>query len=95
MRIDSNKPTYLEPAKTREKTGTDAPNRIEAPRVGDAALTSESVGAVAQDADVAAREFEQSIAARLDQVREQLRSGNYAIDYDRLAQRMAEEGFGS
>jgi anti-sigma28 factor (negative regulator of flagellin synthesis) len=96
MRIDSNKPTFVEPAVTREKSGTDAPTRaVDTPSIGEAALTSESVGTVAQSADVAAREFEQTIAARLDQVREQLRSGTYAIDYDRLAQRLSEEGFGS
>ena len=100
MRIPSDKPSYIELPRTREKPSTDGTARS-----GDAAAAnttradgaqpSASLDRTVLEADVASREFEQSIAARLDQVREQLRGGTYAIDYDRLAQRMSDEGFGS
>lgn len=100
MRIPSDKPSYIELPRTREKPSTDGTARpgdaaaAQATRA-DGAQPSASLDRTVLEADVASREFEQSIAARLDQVREQLRGGTYAIDYDRLAQRMADEGFGS
>ena len=98
MRIPSDKPSYIEIPRTRDKPSTDG-----AVRSGDASTQTRAEGAqpsasldrTVLEADVASREFEQSIAARLDQVREQLRGGTYAIDYDRLAQRMSDEGLGS
>jgi anti-sigma28 factor (negative regulator of flagellin synthesis) len=99
MRIPSDKPTFAELPRTREKTGPSAPARATegraAVRPGEPALPAESVSRAVQDADIASREFEKTISARLDEVREQLRGGTYGIDYDRLASRMADEGFGS
>ncbi|SRR6266511_2823351 len=98
MRIPSNKPPIIDTPKARDKRAAGSPARAaeSAPPVRtDAAVPSPSLDRVAQDADVASREFEQTIAARLDQVREQLRGGTYQIDYDRLAQRILEEGLGS
>jgi anti-sigma28 factor (negative regulator of flagellin synthesis) len=100
MRIPSDKSTFSDPLRTRDKAGS-----VEsAPRSGDAAASSRPTDAAipastldqtVQDTDAAARAFESGIAARLDQVKDQLRSGNYAVDYERLAQRMMEDGFGS
>jgi anti-sigma28 factor (negative regulator of flagellin synthesis) len=100
MRIPSDKPSYIELPRAREKPSTDGTARsgdaaASTPTRAEGAQPSASLDRTVLEADVASREFEQSIAARLDQVREQLRGGTYAIDYDRLAQRMADEGFGS
>jgi len=98
MRIPGDKPSYIDLPKAREKAPTDGASRAagsaNAART-DAAAAPASVDPAIHDADIAAREFEQTISARLDQVREQLRGGTYAIDYNRLAQRMVDEGFGS
>lgn len=98
MRIPSDKPSYIELPRPREKASTDGTVRSgDAPTQARAESAQPSTGLdrTVLEADVASREFEQTIAARLDQVREQLRGGTYAIDYDRLAQRMSDEGFGS
>lgn len=101
MRIPSDKPSYIELPRTREKPSTDGTARSGDASAASTATRAEgaqpsaSLDRTVLEADVASREFEQSIAARLDQVREQLRGGTYAVDYDRLAQRMADEGFGS
>ena len=97
MRIPSNKPSFIDAPVARDKA-VESPNKpaegAAAPRSSEAAPPS-SLGRAVADADLAAREFEQTISARLDQVREQLRAGTYAVDYERLAQRMLEDGFGS
>lgn len=98
MRIPSDKPSYIELPRAREKSSTDGTVRSgDAPTAtrADVAQPSASLDRTVHEADVASRELEQTIAARLDEVREQLRGGTYAIDYDRLAERMSDEGFGS
>ncbi len=102
MRIPSDKPIYTEPPKAREKTAVEgqirapeATSAVPAPKTGDAAVPSASLDQAVQDTDMAAREFEKTISARLDEVRQQLLAGNYAVDFERLAQRMLEDGFGS
>jgi len=98
MRIPSNKPPVIDPPKPRDKRGVESPARpgesAPAPHAA-AAVPSPSLDRVAQDAYVASHEFEQTIAARLDQVKEQIRGGTYQVDYERLAQRLMEEGLGS
>jgi anti-sigma28 factor (negative regulator of flagellin synthesis) len=98
MRIPSDKPPLVEQPITRDKTATDPASRptgSSTTRTSDAGLPSATLERAVQDAEIATREFEQTIAARLEQVGQQLLDGNYAIDYDRLAQRLAEEGFAS
>lgn len=98
MRIPSSKPPFIETTKAPEKKAAESSARsaeTSAAPASSAALPSTSLGHTVQNADVASREFEQTIAARLDEVREQLKSGNYVVDYDRLAKRIAEEGLGS
>jgi anti-sigma28 factor (negative regulator of flagellin synthesis) len=98
MRIPSNKPSFIDAPVARDKA-VESPNKpaegAAAPRSSEAALPSASLDRAVADTDLAAREFEQTISARLDQVKEQLRAGTYAVDYERLAQRMLEDGFGS
>lgn len=100
MRIPSDKPIYTEAPKAREKTAVEGQSKtaetaaVPAPK-SDAAVPSASLDQTVQDTDMAAREFEKTISARLHEVREQLLAGNYAVDFERLAQRMLEDGFGS
>jgi len=100
MRIPSDKPAYTEAPKARDKNAVEGQSQtaetapVPAPKNA-AALPSASLDQTVQDTDMAAREFEKTISARLDEVREQLLAGNYAVDFERLAQRMLEDGFGS
>lgn len=98
MRIPSDKPIFTEAPKAREKSAVDQSTRTSetaAVRPDDAAVPSASLDQAVLETDMAAREFEKTIAARLDEVREQLLAGNYSVDFERLAQRMMEDGFGS
>ncbi len=98
MRIPSDKPIYTEAPQAREKTAVEGQTKTAetaAAKPSDAAIPSASLDQTVQDTDMAAREFEKTISARLDEVREQLLAGNYAVDFERLAQRMLEDGFGS
>lgn len=98
MRIPSDKPIFVELPQARDKNAVDPaskPAEVSAAALPSAALPSATLDRTVQEADMAAREFEQTISARLAEVRDQLRAGNYAVDYERLAQRMAEDGFGS
>lgn len=98
MRIPSDKPIYTEAPKAREKAAVGKSSRTSetaAVRPDDAAAASASLDQAVLDTDMAAREFEKTISARLDEVREQLLAGTYSVDFERLAQRMMEDGFGS
>jgi anti-sigma28 factor (negative regulator of flagellin synthesis) len=99
MRIPSNKPTFIDAPKSRDKTAVESPGKTAdsatVSRSSDAATTSASLDQTVQDTDMAAREFEKTISARLTEVKEQLRAGTYAVDFERLARRMMEDGFGS
>lgn len=98
MRIPGSNLPEVDTSQLREKPGTEQakqPQEIDAPRIEEAAVASASIDRTVVDVEAATRELHESISARLEQVREQLRSGTYAVDYDRLARRMADEGFGS
>ena len=97
MRIPSDKSGLIDAPLAREKSveSSKPAEGAAAARPSEAALPSASLDQTVADADLAAREFEQTISARLEQVRDQLRSGTYPVDYERLAQRMLEDGFGS
>jgi len=100
MRIPSDKSTLSDPLRARDKAGSveSGPKSADAAasaRPTDAAIPAATIDQAVQDTDAAARAFESGIAARLDQVKDQLLSGTYAVDYERLAQRMMEDGFGS
>ena len=98
MRIPSDKPIHVEAPKAREKAAVDQSTRTAetaAARPADAAVPSASLDQAVLDTDIAAREFEKTISARLDEVKQQLMAGNYSVDFERLAQRMMEDGFGS
>jgi flagellar biosynthesis anti-sigma factor FlgM len=97
MRVPSNKPIYTEAPKARDKAAVDQSTRTAgaaAVRPGDA-VSSSSLNQAVLETDMAAREFEKTIGARLEQVKQELMAGNYSVDFDRLAQRMMDDGFGS
>jgi anti-sigma28 factor (negative regulator of flagellin synthesis) len=100
MRIPNDKPVFTDPLRTRDKAATvESPARpaqgAGVTRAGDAAIPSASLDQALQDTDTATRAFESTIAARLAEVKDQLRSGTYGIDYERLASSLLEDGFGS
>ena len=94
MRINSSKPPIIAPPKPREKSAVESSGKAAedsaAARAGDAA--EPSVDRTARKADSASARLDDAIAARLADVSQQLRSGTYVVDYERLARRVAEEG---
>jgi anti-sigma28 factor (negative regulator of flagellin synthesis) len=100
MRIPSDKSPFLDAQRASDKKTVESPAKAaestDAQRASEAAaLPSRSLDQTVQSSDAAARELESTVAARLEEVRDQLRAGTYAIDYERLARRMMEDGFGS
>lgn len=95
MRIPGSKAPVIDQPIVREKAGAESASRTAqsggSSRVGETAVSS-GLDRTVLDAEAAGREIEQSIATRLEEVREQLRGGSYSVDYDRLARRLAEEG---
>jgi anti-sigma28 factor (negative regulator of flagellin synthesis) len=96
MRITPINLSEIDTSQIREKPGTEATARPSHPVAsGDDEAVVSSATLDSGVVESATRELDASISARLDQVKEQLQSGNYAVDYDRLARRLADEGFGS